>query len=265
MKEEGDYLALCGDIGNPNLKSYLDLLRRSSERYTWVFVVAGNHEYYSANHTMEELKSSIRHKCALFENVTFLDDSSHIIGNTRFIGCTLWTDLSGASTSTSTITNVNADANVNSNWNLGSVGHYVGMIMNDYTKIKKKTYPHGDGLEYRRTKINPSDTWELHRKSVQFLQGEIIKSTSQGQKVVVLSHHAPTFQNIDPRYEGDPSRFAYASDLEYLIRDPILAWCHGHSHYRSTTLVNGVGVHCNPFGYRGEDTGYDENFYVKLM
>jgi predicted phosphodiesterase len=50
LPSEGAYenfLALCGDIGNPFHENYVKFIRRHSERFSHVFIVAGNHEYYS--------------------------------------------------------------------------------------------------------------------------------------------------------------------------------------------------------------------------
>jgi metallophosphoesterase superfamily enzyme len=37
------------DIGQPRKKDYLDFLKAQAERFERVFVITGNHEYYSSD------------------------------------------------------------------------------------------------------------------------------------------------------------------------------------------------------------------------
>ena len=47
LKPSAPYLALCGDIGIPELKAYDVFLGWCSNNYEKVFLIAGNHEYYN--------------------------------------------------------------------------------------------------------------------------------------------------------------------------------------------------------------------------
>ena len=49
IRPEAPYLALCGDIGIPDFVNYENFLNWCSRRWTKVFLVAGNHEYYNWN------------------------------------------------------------------------------------------------------------------------------------------------------------------------------------------------------------------------
>ena len=63
-------------------------------RATWptlpIIYVAGNHEFYGRNRlsVLAELRITAR-ECG----VHFLDNEDVVIGDTRFLGCTLWTDF----------------------------------------------------------------------------------------------------------------------------------------------------------------------------
>jgi hypothetical protein len=97
----------------------------------------------------------------------------------------------------------------------------------------------------------------MHGKAGNFIISEVMAAKKAGQKVVVLSHHLPTYKNIDVTYKDHPCNSAFATNLEYLIADPIVLWAHGHSHYSVENKINDVLVVSNPFGYPGEVTGYD--------
>nr|WNL49717.1 calcineurin like phosphoesterase [Marseillevirus sp.] len=85
-------LCLCGDIGNPWSKNYSKFLAWCSESFEFVFVVAGNHEYYG-EHTMEETDQRLYELSKSHSNVEFLQNSSFEYKGVLFVGSTLWTDV----------------------------------------------------------------------------------------------------------------------------------------------------------------------------
>ena len=90
-----EVLILAGDIGNPMKDSYRDFLKKCSEKYRIVIVVAGNHECYNNEYwtVMKQMESV----SAEFENVHFLEQRSvevEIDGvKVVFIGCLLWSHV----------------------------------------------------------------------------------------------------------------------------------------------------------------------------
>ncbi len=242
--KSAEYLALCGDIGKPSTDLYREFIAKMSSEYKQVFLISGNHEYYSAHSDMNEINETIRAVCDRFPNVTFLHNSSHVIDRTRFVGCTLWTNAVAASS-------------------------YLEYGMNDYHQIRKKVYmgandQGGSHPTYRRVKISANDTTALHNESVEFIKGELAAATQLGQEVVMLTHHLPTFQNIHKKYEGNRINYGYATDLEYLINAPIRAWIHGHTHQCMESVINGVPVVSNPLGYPGENTQYRPDKFIEF-
>jgi predicted phosphodiesterase len=90
-----DYLALCGDIGDPTSLFYKTLLKNASDNFEETFVVAGNHEYYSDKYTFHEINKIIDEECDQYSNVHFMDKRSKVVGNKFLVaGCTLWTNRS---------------------------------------------------------------------------------------------------------------------------------------------------------------------------
>lgn len=79
---------------------------------------------------------------------------------------------------------------------------------------------------------------------------------------IVVTHHMPSFQLIDPKYAGHLANSAFASDLDDMIEQlkPRL-WICGHTHTPSDTFVSGVRVVINPVGYPKEN----ESFTPKII
>ena len=93
-----------------------------------------------------------------------------------------------------------------------------------------------------------------HKKCVSYLE----KRIEDKDKVIVLSHYLPSFKLITSEYQTEEwLKFHknYASDLEYLIRNPIYAWLCGHSHCIYETNINGVSCRINAVGYSNEVKG----------
>lgn len=84
------YLVLAGDVGNPFHPAYSTFLNAMSKLFEWVFVVAGNHEFY--NNSVPETHNEIYATCDLLPNVFYLntellvDDSLpiHVFGGTMW-------------------------------------------------------------------------------------------------------------------------------------------------------------------------------------
>ena len=73
-----------------------------------------------------------------------------------------------------------------------------------------------------------------------------------GRKLIVMTHHAPTFKSIHPKYINDRQlNGAYASDLSDFILDrPLIKyWLHGHIHATNDYMVGDCRVISNPRGY----------------
>ncbi|ALN73068.1 metallophosphoesterase family protein [Aureimonas sp. AU20] len=77
-----DVVVVAGDVASPPAAS----LRWLSERFQApVIFVAGNHEYYGCVKARVETPDPV-------PGVHHLEDRAVVLGGTRFLGCTLWTD-----------------------------------------------------------------------------------------------------------------------------------------------------------------------------
>lgn len=83
-------LILAGDIGIPTSPKYTAFIKRASELYKNVFLIAGNHEYYYNN--IKDINDIIE-QIAVKYNVHFLNNRYIDIDGYRIIGTTLWSDI----------------------------------------------------------------------------------------------------------------------------------------------------------------------------
>ena len=91
---DANVLVLAGDIGNPYSENYKEFMTFVNATYPKTFVIAGNHEYYQKQHTIEETKTFMKEFFAGFPNISFLDDSMETYNGFHFIGTTLWSHIS---------------------------------------------------------------------------------------------------------------------------------------------------------------------------
>jgi Icc-related predicted phosphoesterase len=226
---EADLVILAGDI-HVGTKG----IRWARERFPGVPVVyvAGNHEHYgqAAPRLTEKL-----HEEARGSNVHVLEREELQLQGARILGCTLWTDLA-----------LHGDDFV------GAAA--VADSMSDYKKIRVSP-------RYRR--LRPSDTITFHKASVRWLRDA---AAARPGPLIVVTHHAPSGQSLDPRFAGDRLNVAYASNLEPVVSElqPLL-WVHGHIHHRADYHLGRTRVVCNPRGYPDEPgEGFDPAKVVEL-
>ena len=85
-------LCLCGDIGTPEKENYTQFLEWTSNNYKHVFIITGNHEYYSKT-SYDDINNMIENIVKKYYNITFLNRGVKKLDNYTFIGCTLWSEL----------------------------------------------------------------------------------------------------------------------------------------------------------------------------
>ena len=206
---DADVIVAAGDIGVGT--DGVPWLKSSGKPTIYI---AGNHEFYGGE--IGAVQKALRKACAK-TNVHFLDCRSVVVGGTRFLGATLWTDFLGEH---------------------AELMHILKAQMNDYAQIRLGDRP-----------LEPEDLVDINRRTRQWLAREV-KRSHDGPTVVV-THHAPLFaswhQAADSAFKG-----AYCNNLVRLIRDnDIDLWIHGHVHARTDYRANALRVVCNPRGYDG--------------
>lgn len=88
-----EILVLAGDIGHPFHENYPLFLSAMSEKFRKIFLVSGNHEYYSGDHTMDQTDQKISALCSHYKNITFLHNTWEDFEGFRWLGTTLWTEV----------------------------------------------------------------------------------------------------------------------------------------------------------------------------
>ncbi|MBK6400413.1 MAG: metallophosphoesterase [Bacteroidetes bacterium] len=107
--------------------------------------------------------------------------------------------------------------------------------------------------------FNPHDFNELHEASLHFIEREI-QNLNSG-KVIVVTHHVPTFMNYPNEYIGSDLNEAFAIELFDLIEKAAVDyWLYGHNHRNQPDFdINGTRVITNQLGYvkYGENQQFD--------
>jgi Icc-related predicted phosphoesterase len=101
--------------------------------------------------------------------------------------------------------------------------------------------------------FSTDDALRWHHETVYFLD-----TLEPYDRTVVVTHHAPSFLSVHPKYAGDKLNTAYASNLEHLMTAPV--WLHGHMHDNSDYTVGNTRVLCNPRGYPKGDHSENAHF-----
>ena len=237
-------LVIPGDLWNSDKFLEHDnenWLKGVAQQFHSVVFVLGNHDYWKDNISFLPKKIYKKVKYHKMDNVYFLHNDSVIIDRVCFIGATLWTDFNG--------------------------GDLVAMFeaekrMNDFKKIRT-------GLIYK--KISATDILTEHYISKKYIFSEVNRAFKNPNvdKIVVVSHHAPSILSCQPKYRNkdNPLIYSYVSSLEKdIANSPINFWFHGHVHCVKEYCLGKTKIIVNAKGYKNiEKTFYNERklFCVK--
>lgn len=223
-------LAICGDLGIPYLPTYAQFIDDVSKLFERVFIVLGNHEFYQWKKsgeklTIEQTYTLVENIVKPYENVYLLNNSAIEFEDFVVIGSTLWSNIPKSKFSSAV------------------------QGMNDFKNIYKTP----------RLKISPMDFNTLHDESVNKL--EALLTQHKEKKTIVLTHYLPSFKITDATpFKDSKLNCCFASDLDRLMHDNIVAWLAGHTH----CSVQVEKYHVNPMGYDGENINYNNSYVIKL-
>ena len=226
---EETILVLAGDIDIGT--DACDFIIEQANNFAHVIYILGNHEFYAND--LDTLAGEIALKLSSVSNISFLNNDSVVIGDIKFIGSTLWTDMN----------------------NENPVSMFrAEQSMNDYHSIRRNGY-----------KILSSTTIDLFKRNMIYLDTELSKLHCG--PTIVVTHHLPSYESVHPLYRDSFINGAYASNCEKLMYDhDISYWLHGHTHQTMAYEVNGCKVRMNPFGYAGieENLNFDPVFRFEV-
>ncbi|CAB4127480.1 Calcineurin-like phosphoesterase domain, ApaH type [uncultured Caudovirales phage] len=246
--ENADVLILAGDIFTadglvieqyvgPNLdlfnyKSFRihTFIEKCCKEFKHVLMVCGNHESYhfDIDKTISHIKNNLD-----YGNFHLLDNSCFAIDDVIFTGGTLWTDMNKEDLETL---------------------HDIRSLMNDFRVINKGKY-----------KFTPEDVLDYFKETIDYI--DLMSVIHKDEKIVVVTHHAPSFKSVDPIYENHTLlNGGYCSNLENFIidRKNIKLWISGHLHNRNLYYIGDTLLASNPRGY----IGYEEcanNFKLEYL
>lgn len=202
-----------------------------------VVMIRGNHERYGSVWQDFEADEAARLTAAAADgyDIRMLNCAETIIGDTRILGCTLWTDYE-----------ILGDAE---KMMLGA-----RYVMNDYRKIG---WREADGTE--RVLI-PEDTVALHAKESAWLMGELAKPFEG--RTLVMTHHLPAPEVLSAEARRGDYAPGYVSDLrEAFLGQKIDAWITGHTHQATHGFMEGlqgpIAFTANMRGYAGAGGNFE--------
>jgi len=221
-----DLVVLAGDIANG--AAGIEWAKQTFS--VPVIYLAGNHEYYEGE--FDSVQEAMR-AAVLGSAVELLDCSELVVGDVRFVGCTLWTDYSLAPQS----------------------------FRPEVIETARKLNPDYQLIRSGERKFAPEDAIALCSRHRAWLGAKLAEPFPG--KTAVITHFAPHPFSIAPAYVGHQGNPAFVLDLSEMMGRATL-WIHGHTHTLFDYFVRGTRVVCNPRGYPGEQTGFRSTLTVEL-
>lgn len=229
IKKTADNLFLVGDIGHPGTELFNKFLKICSEKYKNIFMVYGNHEYYSIirgrNKKIETMKEKLEYAKNFPSNVHLLDNSCVFINK---INNTVSYSISGISN------------------------------INDYIKIIGSTLWSDNCTQSNNFKnifidkdmhLTFDYQTELFNKSKYYLINELYKDDDIDS--IILTHY-PNHQLSNGSYLD----FKDSNHIrELFLHNKLIACINGHTHSSINLVAPGTTIKLlsNCFGYKNEN------------
>lgn len=306
-----DVLVVAGDI-HEDPERGIEWLSAAGNRKP-VVVVLGNHDYWwttlrwlpDENAVKEDFmdRHDRWHRLAdATENVYLLEYEAVIIGDTRFLGATYWTDFGGGDK---------------------RLANYAHRCMKDFGSMRADRWFESEERveEFRRDarhlgfdsdeisraieakRFHPAIAYRLNRSAMDFFQEELgehgslpprfaddldTRIPASWKYTVCVSHYLPTWQALGPpevedaafdekRWDSLDIRWdhagvyrlaAYACKYDAVLHEcaeEIDIWLCGHLHASVDVAAQGVRVLSNPRGYyNGDGRGFDAREIIDL-
>lgn len=216
---DADVVVFAGDIGVGT--RHTDWFEKELEKHDKPFIyVMGNHEFY--NHDMKDTREYWKAFADNHPDFHLLDNSTAIINDVVYVGGTLWTNLDNNNTTSEMLIN-NA--------------------LNDFRCIRKN-----DSFE----RFCAGDSSKEFDNTFDYIK-MIHEMRERDDKLVVVTHHSPSFNSTSSMFAGSDINGAFASDLNYFIEESkINVWIHGHMHNQSDYIIGDTRIVANPKGYPHE-------------
>lgn len=209
---KGDILLIGGDThhlgaGFKDL-AFWDIV---SEQFEMVFIIPGNHEFYTGYDCSLGLEMDF--ELALRDNVFVLNNTSRIVGGVEFIFTTLWSKIEKQAKA-------------------------VFASMYDFKQIKF----HGKRLTINQYNLLFESSWAFLSKQI---------SRESDHKKVVLTHHLPSKLCNVEKFKNSPINEGFCVELtEEIMASDVSHWIYGHSHGNKAPFqIGGTQMLTNQLGY----------------
>lgn len=230
---DSDLIILAGDIdkGMYGIEWAEDISHLHKKP---VIYVAGNHEYYDHDYT--DLTASLRSYASGHKQLHFLENDELFFKDTRFLGCTLWTNY------------FDELGEIERNKNQ----EVMNSALNDHVLIKI------DGERF-----TPQHAYEINQQSLRWLKAKL--SEPFEGKTAVITHHGPSLQCNHIKHGMNVYSPGFVSNLDQLVEQADL-WCYGHTHSNLDTHVGKCRLISNQPGYPGEKVpgGYNSTLLIEI-
>ena len=243
---DADVIILAGDIdkGTTGIEWAIEESIRLNKP---IIYLAGNHEYYGYEYT--STLQSMRH-LANETSVHFLECNEWVFNETRFLGCTLWTDFA-----------ISGDAKTAMQEAKSGINDYRRIT---YANQEINAENNTDASNASQTRpLAPNNTLQIHRDSVKWLS-DMLAKPFQG-KTVVITHHGPSRLCQHPDYGISHVSASFYSDLENLLLKADI-WVYGHTHACKDITLEKTRMVSNQRGYKDYESVADFNsqYVIKI-
>lgn len=217
-------LILAGDIGRlHDYDEYLAFLQKQTANFERVFLVLGNHEFYSESFELGlEKARQLEQEPCLNGRLVLLHQRRYDIPGTSvsILGCTLWSLIPSEATG------------------------IVQSKIQDFKKIKGWT------IDQHNTAHESDLAWL--RSEIQAIrdENENAPKTTDPRSIIVVTHHAPSLERTSSsQHARSPWSTAFGTNLLSEKWDSVRLWIFGHTHYTTEFEKNGIRVVSNQRGY----------------
>jgi Icc-related predicted phosphoesterase len=107
----------------------------------------------------------------------------------------------------------------------------------------------------------------INKASLAFIDSACNDFKVNSEKLVIVTHHLPTFECIGDKWLGNKVNTSFAVDCSHIIkRHNPKAWIHGHSHCFKDMMLENTRIVRNPLGYVHvqEEGDFLKNFYINV-
>ncbi len=219
-----EVLILAGDIGNPYSENYDIFMNYVDNNFKKIFVIAGNHEFYKNNKTIEETNEYLMNYFKKFNNITFLNNTIEKYEEKYFIGTILWSKIT------------------KTEYEINDTKMIKDLNINVYNNLNKSCI---DFLEDSINKINDEDII-------------IITHHLPSYDLIDKKYKIGSIDNYNEWFYSDLNYIINEN------KNKIKCWFYGHTHAESQTNINNILFLCNPIGYPGENYNVNFNKVIEI-